>query len=430
MINKKYIYRYLQHTFKDLKYINNKLITALNNNNYLEMNDIQSSFLNSYSNYDYNMILSETGSGKTLSYLIPILNDLINTNFNKNIEPHGAIIFTANTYLAIQIYVEIRRIMSNFQNDLKISRLGPMLNLIPIIKHKNDKKFFENNHLQDIIYDNYVKINNWRLIDILITSPILLNNLTNFANNNNDPLKLNPKIIIFDEADHLFLNNNNFKYVKNILNYFFGSNSPLSKYNSIRKVIISSATIDENKSKLNFIDLIKHYFPNINIITSDNFKKIPNNIKLEIINTKDNNEFEHKINVLLEYLSSIKNQKVIIFSECNNTNILINDYLLKNNYNPKIIYSKDSNDDIIKQIFNYEYIDNTNNNILITTDICSRGIDFKNVDIIIQFEFPKSNNIMLHRCGRTGRFGKKGKILTLLSNKEIDSYNIFLNNYT
>jgi len=42
--------------------------------------------------------------------------------------------------------------------------------------------------------------------------------------------------------------------------------------------------------------------------------------------------------------------------------------------------------------------------ILVTTDLAARGLDFKHVHHIIQFDFPKDILTLLHRFGRTARF--------------------------
>jgi len=47
-------------------------------------------------------------------------------------------------------------------------------------------------------------------------------------------------------------------------------------------------------------------------------------------------------------------------------------------------------------------------NILIATDVASRGLDVKDIDVVINYEMPKVLEDYTHRIGRTGRAGAKG----------------------
>lgn len=50
--------------------------------------------------------------------------------------------------------------------------------------------------------------------------------------------------------------------------------------------------------------------------------------------------------------------------------------------------------------------------ILITTDLCSRGVDFKHVNLVINYDIPSNGIVYTHRIGRTGRAGRKGESIT------------------
>jgi ATP-dependent RNA helicase DDX20 len=53
--------------------------------------------------------------------------------------------------------------------------------------------------------------------------------------------------------------------------------------------------------------------------------------------------------------------------------------------------------------------------ILVTTDLTSRGIDFDSVDFVISMDLPHDSETYMHRIGRAGRFGAYGCALTIVS---------------
>lgn len=50
----------------------------------------------------------------------------------------------------------------------------------------------------------------------------------------------------------------------------------------------------------------------------------------------------------------------------------------------------------------------------------ARGIDFKEVKLVINYDFPQSMITYVHRVGRTGRAGKEGKAITLFTDDDKD----------
>ncbi|XP_043462282.1 probable ATP-dependent RNA helicase DDX52 [Leptopilina heterotoma] len=55
---------------------------------------------------------------------------------------------------------------------------------------------------------------------------------------------------------------------------------------------------------------------------------------------------------------------------------------------------------------------------LVCTELMSRGIDFKGVSLVINFDFPPSGISYIHRIGRTGRAGNKGKAITFFTQND------------
>nr|XP_043630648.1 DEAD-box ATP-dependent RNA helicase 53, mitochondrial-like [Erigeron canadensis]XP_043630653.1 DEAD-box ATP-dependent RNA helicase 53, mitochondrial-like [Erigeron canadensis] len=58
-------------------------------------------------------------------------------------------------------------------------------------------------------------------------------------------------------------------------------------------------------------------------------------------------------------------------------------------------------------------------NVLIATDVAARGLDVPNVDLVIHYELPSSSEVFVHRSGRTGRAGKKGRAILIHSSSQL-----------
>lgn len=56
--------------------------------------------------------------------------------------------------------------------------------------------------------------------------------------------------------------------------------------------------------------------------------------------------------------------------------------------------------------------------LLLATDMVARGIDIENLELVLNFEVPRDLETYTHRAGRTGRMGKDGLVITLVSHKE------------
>ncbi|KAA8491569.1 Eukaryotic initiation factor 4A-3 [Porphyridium purpureum] len=56
--------------------------------------------------------------------------------------------------------------------------------------------------------------------------------------------------------------------------------------------------------------------------------------------------------------------------------------------------------------------------VLIATDVCSRGIDVQQLSLVLNFDLPRDPESYLHRIGRSGRFGRRGMAISLVTSEE------------
>ena len=57
------------------------------------------------------------------------------------------------------------------------------------------------------------------------------------------------------------------------------------------------------------------------------------------------------------------------------------------------------------------------------SDLLTRGIDIQAVNVVINFDFPKTSETYLHRIGRSGRFGHLGLAINLITHE--DRFNLY-----
>jgi ATP-dependent RNA helicase DDX52/ROK1 len=65
--------------------------------------------------------------------------------------------------------------------------------------------------------------------------------------------------------------------------------------------------------------------------------------------------------------------------------------------------------------------------VLICTDVVSRGVDFRAVNMVINYDLPTSGITYVHRIGRTGRAGRKGKAITLFTESDFENLRTIAN---
>ena len=98
----------------------------------------------------------------------------------------------------------------------------------------------------------------------------------------------------------------------------------------------------------------------------------------------------------------------------------IYDELIQNNYPVDFIHGEITKDEREKKLLDFK---NGQTRILLSTDLLSRGIDIQQLNLVINYDLPKSKETYVHRIGRSGRYGRKGVAINFITNRELGYLN-------
>lgn len=92
--------------------------------------------------------------------------------------------------------------------------------------------------------------------------------------------------------------------------------------------------------------------------------------------------------------------------------------IMQMNYSCYFIHSKMPQSERNKVFHNFS---KGKGRVLVTSDLITRGIDIPTVNVVINFDFPKTAETYLHRVGRSGRFGHLGLAINFITDKDKDN---------
>ena len=124
-----------------------------------------------------------------------------------------------------------------------------------------------------------------------------------------------------------------------------------------------------------------------------------------------------KIALCLHLLRNTIKGDILIFRRTKNGVDKLEQTLLKNNYKVDSIHGDKQQSDRQQALNNFKKGDV---NILIATDVASRGLDIDKLDAVINFDVPNIPETYVHRIGRTGRAGNVGTSYTFCAAEEKD----------
>jgi len=169
-----------------------------------------------------------------------------------------------------------------------------------------------------------------------------------------------------------------------------------------RQSLFFSATVP-NQAK----EILRTFVKNpisVSVKTQD----APENIKQDIVRVKDK---ARKIEQLQELLRQKGFDKVIVFGRTKWGIQKLTTRLVSRGFKAAAIHGNKSQNQRQRALDEFK---RNNIQVLLATDVASRGLDIQDVTHVINYDQPASYDDYIHRIGRTGRVDKKGTALTFV----------------
>ena len=323
-----------------------------------QLNEMQHAVIDAVDEHDEVVVLSNTGSGKTLAFLLPIIKRLDADNKSPQ-----ALIMVPSRELALQIDEVFRKLGTSYKVTLCYG-----------------------GHKREIEETN------------LIEAPALIigtaGRLADHIRRKNFDVSTITTLVLdeFDKSLELgFLEEMEFI---------------LRSLKNVEKKILTSAT-----QATQFPDFIQLKNPQtINFLTDGEEAA---NAALEVMTL--HSPEKDKINTLFNFLCYANHRPCIVF--CNHRDAVerVSQLLVEKGLRVAYYHGGMEQRERESELCLFK---NGTSNILITTDLASRGLDIPGIRYIIHYHLPSSEDVFTHRNGRTARMHDFGTAIVLLSEEE------------
>lgn len=325
---------------------------ALNNLRIDELNDIQKASLEACKQSDDVVILADTGSGKTLAFLLPVAQVLDNDK-----KLCQALIIVPSRELALQIEQVFKKMGTGFKITCCYG-----------------------GHLRE------TEENNLKQAPALIVgTPGRLADHIRRGNINTSAIET----LVLDEFDKS-LEEGFEEEMKEII----------TSLTSLKKRILTSATVAVEVPE--FVGLKNP--AEINFLTG----KKSDALEVKIVHSDD----KDKSATLFRLICALGNRSTVIF--CNQREFVeqVNNTLKEKGIVSVFYHGAMEQQERDNALCRFR---NGSSNVLVTTDLASRGLDVPNIRYVIHYQLPTSQDIYTHRNGRTARMDASGTAILILA---------------
>ena len=302
---------------------------------------------------------AQTGTGKTASFAIPMINHLLNN------EKSSVLVLLPTRELAAQVLEATNKMLGNIANIKSALLIGGD----SIVKQLQQLK---------------------RNPRIIVGTPGRIND------------HLSRKSLNLKSADFLVLDETD-----RMLDMGFGVQlNEIAKFlPKVRQTLMFSATLPKN-----IVSLSKKYLTNPVRIAIGNDNEITPKIKQEIIKTTDGTKYADLVNQI-----NIREGSLLVFVKTKYGADRLSTKLNKENFASAAIHGdlrQTKRERVIADFRKQKF------RILVATDIAARGLDIPHIENVVNYDLPQCPEDYIHRIGRTGRAGAEGIAINLLTPKD------------
>ena len=312
-------------------------------------------------------VCAETGSGKTLAYLLPTMQRLLEQKAPQ--AGTRALVLVPTRELARQVFKDTKRFGE--LNGLKAGLLtgGDDFKYQASMLRKNP--------------------------EIIVATPGRL--VDHIKRESTDLIDL--EILILDEADRML--DMGFAEDMEIISEECNQGN--------RQTLLFSATLHHKGIANVAAKVLK---ASATQITTATVKDKHADIEQQVILSDDN---AHKDRVVSWLLANETYDKAIIFTNTRVETERLNNFLRNHNTNCGVLHGEMTQDERnhVMQLLRDGKIE-----VLVATDVAARGLDVKGIDLVINYDMARKGDDYVHRIGRTGRAGQKGRAISLVAHHE------------
>ncbi|MDF2606577.1 MAG: dbpA [Bacillales bacterium] len=337
--------------------LSDEILRALKNLNYERPTEVQEKVIPAALEQKDVIVKSQTGSGKTAAFAIPIC-ELLEWEENKP----QALILTPTRELAAQINEDITNI-GRYKRIKAVSIYGKQ----PFVKQKLELK-------QKV---HVVVGTPGRVLDHIQKETLNLENL---------------RFLVIDEADEML----NMGFIEQV-------ESILVELPDNRVTMLFSATIPKDIERL----CHKYIKDPLNIEMKAE-SLTTENIHHSIIEVKEEDKEK-----AIRSVTIVENpDSCIVFCRTQERVEDLHKLLKRSGYSSDKLHGGMYQEDRFEVMNDFK---SGKFRYLVATDVAARGIDIDNISLVVNYDVPMEKESYVHRTGRTGRAGKSGKAITLVT---------------